>query len=364
MANKIFDVLYLHIGLEKTGTTSIQHVLDRNRDRLATAGVFLPRSLGQENHKTLAAYGFDAGSRDIAVTSQGIGAAEAEVQTFRSQVETALEKEIAASTATRAIISSEDLSRLFRPHEVARVLQLLQRFCKQLRVIVFLRRQDLLASSRHYSLVLGGGRPGQVFPAADAPGQRYYDYNALLTPWIDQLGADHIDLLRFPETPAAEAFDSPRAFARLTGIDLSDFDLGRRQHSSYDAVNQLIIHNFNALQQGYDPQATEALMQQLQAHNQPGMAHIPSAAQAREFYQRFSAGNAALLARLGAEAQGFSEEAQGFSEDFSMYPDHNMRQAYMAQAIQRLLQIRASAGSAGQNPVRTRSDTDRSENAV
>lgn len=61
--------LYLHIGLEKTGTTSVQAFLHMNRAPLAQAGIWMPGCLGHLNHKLLAAYGFEVGSRDIAVTS-------------------------------------------------------------------------------------------------------------------------------------------------------------------------------------------------------------------------------------------------------------------------------------------------------
>ena len=45
--------LVLHIGTEKTGTTSIQEFLKKNRDKLRKKGVYIPQSpmVGNGNHR-------------------------------------------------------------------------------------------------------------------------------------------------------------------------------------------------------------------------------------------------------------------------------------------------------------------------
>lgn len=331
---KKLPVLYLHIGLEKTGTTSIQDFLDLNAERFAKAGVFLPRSLGWKNHKKLAAYAFEAGSRDIAVTSNGIGPEEADMAAFREGLEAAFEEDFATSAARKlGIVSSEDLSRLYKPSEVRRAVAFVRPYCDELKVVVFMRRQDLLASSRHYSLVLGGGNPVQVLPGANEPGQRYYDYNATMAPWIEVVGARNVLLQRFPERPSTENFDSVSAFAALLGLKLTKAHVrGDPQHISYDAVNQILIQTYNGIRGGYDPEGITQLMAHIAPYNDKSLAHIPSAGQAQAFYERFAPGNAALLETLGAPEQAFSD-------DFSMYQPQNMRQEFQQRAIRRLLRI-------------------------
>lgn len=332
MSSTPFRTLYLHIGLEKTGTTSIQEFLETNRAALAGDGVFLPQSLGHKNHKMLAAYGFDAGSRDIAVTSCGIGPDEADMNAYRATLSANLNREISEASAHTAIISSEDLSRLFTRREVERVINLLRPFCQELKVIVQLRRQDLLASSRYYSLVLGGSARGQVLPAKGEEAPRYYDYKRTLDHWIDVVGADNVILGRFPENPKAEGFNSVERFCTLLGLDAGAYHQVKRQHISYDAVNQIVIQNYNVIKGGYDPEGMEQLMTQLAHENDRQFNHIPSASQARQFYERYRDDNLALLKRLGAEDQMFSD-------DFSMYSNENMRVIYQAKAIRRLLRL-------------------------
>ena len=44
----------LHIGVEKTGTSTIQEFLHLNRKLLAKNGFWFPKSIGMRNHRTLA----------------------------------------------------------------------------------------------------------------------------------------------------------------------------------------------------------------------------------------------------------------------------------------------------------------------
>lgn len=331
---KKLPIFYLHIGLEKTGTTSIQDFFDLNMAQFAEDGVFLPRSLGRKNHKKLAAYAFEAGSRDIAVTSNGIGPEEGDMAAFRERLEAAFDEDVETTVADRiGIISSEDLSRLYKPSEVRRAVDFVRRYCDDLKVVVFMRRQDLLASSRHYSLVLGGGNPTRVLPGADESDQRYYDYHATMMPWIEIVGKQNILLQRFPENPTKEKFDSVSVFASLLGLKLTNsYKRGDNQHISYDAVNQILIQTYTGIYGSYDPEGITRLMAHIAPYNDKTLAHIPGAGQARNFYERFAPGNAALLERLGAPEQAFSD-------DFSMYQAQNMRQEFQQLAIGRLLRV-------------------------
>lgn len=47
--------IFLHIGAEKTGTSSVQRFFSRNREALKAAGYLYPASAGNENHMALAA---------------------------------------------------------------------------------------------------------------------------------------------------------------------------------------------------------------------------------------------------------------------------------------------------------------------
>ncbi len=76
--------LYLHIGTEKTGTTSVQKFFRANREVLAQNGIIYPLAPGKQNHMGLAASAQDIGqARGPLRKSLGIKT-EAEARTFRA----------------------------------------------------------------------------------------------------------------------------------------------------------------------------------------------------------------------------------------------------------------------------------------
>ena len=97
--------LILHIGMHKTGSSSIQHFLSRNRLALAAAGVLYPRSVGpdgrrQPKHNAI----FSAISHEI---DHG---APHPVLGPSSEVIDAMARRIAVSRAKTAILSAEGFS--------------------------------------------------------------------------------------------------------------------------------------------------------------------------------------------------------------------------------------------------------------
>lgn len=287
---------------------------------------------GTRTTKLLAAQAFGEHSQDIAVTSTRGPLNAGELSTYRQKLKSTLAQEIGSSPIQKAIFSSEDLSRLRTAEEVQRALELISSVAESVKVVVFLRRQDLLASSRYYSLVLGGSKEQQVLPTPDQPIPPYYDYAHNIGLWIDAIGADNLIAIRFPETPRAESFNSVVRFCASTGLNFDRYAPVQSQHVSYDAVNQIIIQNYNVVQGSYDHQKTATLLKRLADTNDSRYAHIVSARQAEQFYSRFRDANARLFERLGAPQEMFGE-------DFSMYPEKNMRQEYQARAIRRLLRL-------------------------
>jgi len=334
----VVSEVYLHIGQEKTGTTSIQEFLHANTSKLADAGIFVPQSMGHKNHKALAAYGLPVGSRDIAATSvrgDTTDENEGKLATFRVRTETALRRELDAGSYSKAILSTEDLSRFSTSEDVERTLTLVRQVGTIIKVVVFARRQDLLASSRYYSLVLGGYKGTSILPAEKEGKTSYYDYAHNIGLWIDAVGAENVILQRFPERPSTEGFGSVAAFGKLVGIDAAAYDQVKPQHVSFDAVNQIAMQNYNALRGQYDAEGLDRLMTHLAPYNDKKFSHIPSAAQAERFYARYRESNRALFEKLG-------QADQMFSEDFSMYQPDNMRMAYQSRAIRRLMRVLAA----------------------
>ncbi|MDO5622708.1 MAG: hypothetical protein Q4G24_14710 [Paracoccus sp. (in: a-proteobacteria)] len=187
--------LILHIGTEKTGSTSIQRALAVCRDRLAAQGVLYPRMMDTPNHTELALLGMGDRPEDplqmqeLARTGLGYDAYVAEA--LRR-----LDAEIAASGAQKVVLSNEHChGRLHDEGFVARLHDHLAPRFGAVQVVVYLRRQDRMAVSHHSTRLREGGQ-GQVFPAK-APGSPFYDYAQLLDFYAERFGTDAITVRLF-----------------------------------------------------------------------------------------------------------------------------------------------------------------------
>jgi hypothetical protein len=172
--------LILHIGSGKTGTSSIQHLLHRNRDRLAEEGVLYPRSPGPVRHARLGLYV----KRDAELTGTVVWHRQGHDSPaqFRRVFRRRLRAEIDRARPTRVLMSDEAL---FGSSEEA--LERLRRFTDRIagpvRLVVYLRRQDDHLVSRYQQRV----KFGDVNPLADRLQHpelaRTYDYRARLEAW-------------------------------------------------------------------------------------------------------------------------------------------------------------------------------------
>jgi hypothetical protein len=185
----------LHIGTEKTGSTSLQQCLAANRAALSRAGFIYPQGLGEPSHRKLAVYAMDDdriddGRRQYDATSpEAIAALRMEVEEHFSRMRRNFESVGSSSTV---IFSSEHChSRLVRSIEVERLRDLLYRLCDRVQVIVYLRPQHDLAISL-YSTALRVGYAGRpVLPSLESP-SAYFDYAAMLDRWASCFGRANV----------------------------------------------------------------------------------------------------------------------------------------------------------------------------
>lgn len=161
----------LHIGVQKTGSTSIQGWLHENAAALAAQGVHVPVSLGRRVHNRLLDLARRPDRADPALLD-------------------ALRAELAALPAARhtLLFTSENLAAKLPDHAaVARLRALLDPFCNRYTVIVYLRRQDEFAVSVRSTEARRGDIDPEVFF-----GRVPFDYAALLDRWAAVFGRDAI----------------------------------------------------------------------------------------------------------------------------------------------------------------------------
>ena len=149
----------LHIGAEKTGTSTLQQWCDTNRIPLRRRGWLYPECLGEPGHARLACYATRDRPQIDLLKSEGLFDA-ATRGAFRASLPGILAEEIAASGRTRILVSNEHLSsRLTEAHEVQAIKSLIEAACREpveWLVLYYVRRQDEMLVSLYSTAIKSG----------------------------------------------------------------------------------------------------------------------------------------------------------------------------------------------------------------
>ncbi len=309
----------LQIGTEKTGTTTLQVFLKANRDRLRAQGFVYPRFCGDVNQTGLAVFAMDDARADPLKQSWNIGAAT-DMDSFRRRfrAEAALE----LGDGRTAIFCNEHChSRLKTPAEVARLRNFLAGFFDEIRVSVYLRRQDELALSLYTTRLKSGATDSEMFPRTSSE-DLFFNYDRSLRLWEDAFGRENIHVRLFGRsalTGGSIVTDFLTAWAIGTPADFAPV---ADQNESLQPAAQEFLRQLN-FHLGPEPGGPSALPRELVAgplsaalsRHFAGRGAQPGRAEAMAFYDLFRASNAALAARY------FPGSGALFSEDFSTYPE-------------------------------------------
>lgn len=149
---------YVHVGIEKTGTTAIQKFLELNRDRLAAEGYFVPESMGRTNHRKLPVAAYTSSRRDDFTRLNGIYSDEA-LSAYQQTVIADLERELRTTQCDKVILSSEQIqSRLTTEEEICRLKEMLTGVgATDIVIVIYLRDPGEIANSYYSTWIRCGG---------------------------------------------------------------------------------------------------------------------------------------------------------------------------------------------------------------
>lgn len=201
----------VHIGTEKTGTTTIQEFLDRNRVALAGRGYHLLESAGRPSHRWLPSYCMAEDREDDFLAPRG-GADPVTRRNLKARFRRRLDAEMAGlgPDVHSVLISSEHLhSRLVRRPEISAFGDLLSEYVDEVEVVVYLRDQvDLCLSLYSTAIRQGWTETLEEFVRTCTPQNVYYDYARLLGLWRDRFGREALDVGIFePERLRGDLLD-------------------------------------------------------------------------------------------------------------------------------------------------------------
>jgi hypothetical protein len=152
----------LHVGTEKTGTSTIQAFLDLNRDLLRWHKILFTQSAGRRNNRDLSVAAYNLTNIDDYAKSKGLRTAT-KLSNYQSQVIDSLRREIDQAKSgglDTVCFSSEHFhSRLRTDGEVERLHAILKNLgIREITVVIYLREQAALVTSLYSTAVLFGGR--------------------------------------------------------------------------------------------------------------------------------------------------------------------------------------------------------------
>ena len=191
----------VHIGTEKTGTTSIQEFLYQNRKKLSVAGFHFLQSAGKRNNRAIPAYCLGETSRDDYFRSHGIRTQQ-ERQAFKKKFLKTFDAEIKTlpQHITTVIISSEHFhSRITTDSEINNLSKFFSGYFDEVKIVCYLREQATTCQSYYSTILRNGGTQSfsEFLEKHCEPQNIYFNYNAMLTNWARYFGVESLDISLF-----------------------------------------------------------------------------------------------------------------------------------------------------------------------
>lgn len=177
----------LHIGFEKTGTTSLLATMKKSRKALAAAGILFPDNA--HDHTFLAmVFGLDERQR-----LEKAGQTDPRLwDAFKADQIAGLERQVAAFDGEVLLFSAESLAAL-PPASVTAMTQYLATLAEEVLVVAYVRHPVEQAASLSQQLVKSGhARLAEV----DAS-PRYRQYEPRLAKYLDAVGRDRMIVVPF-----------------------------------------------------------------------------------------------------------------------------------------------------------------------
>jgi hypothetical protein len=207
--------VYIHIGLHKTGSTSLQHFLQLNEERLAERGWHIPRA-GRGKGK-------GANQHNLAWHL-------ANRPRFREDVGGLDEVAAEVARSPNTVISAEGLENLLDDQ-----IERLRDACggHDFKVIAYLRRQDGLITSRYWQAVQTGRRVPRIGEyVAEMIASDRLDFEVILGRWQRAFGPENLRLsVVSKETEGELLFQDFLALLDLGGLEQTELPKGNKNAS-------------------------------------------------------------------------------------------------------------------------------------
>jgi hypothetical protein len=329
---KRFNKCVLHIGTEKTGTTSLQKMLLLNHEALLEQGFFVPRSLSPYakllNHERLTTFSLaDNKFNDDVRRSAGVTDTDS-LERHRAKVIADFDKELnnLPDEPHTLLLSNEHLSsRLTSTDEIEILKTTLERYVEKIEILVYLRPQFSLALSGYNQAIKAGHHSVSVLPSFEPTqlpakhwaNRYYFDYLKILTNWETVFGVENIHPRLFTLRDLVEA-DIIADYASFIGLDLHHLVVPSRENETLSplALRLLEVINRRTSDSGspMNPETRAKLVEAL-ASVKGVSSSLATKDEILEFQKHFFSQNDVLRAKW------FPLRSTLFALDLTAFPD-------------------------------------------
>ena len=324
--------VFVHIGDQKSGSTSIQSFIAQKAEWLEQNGF--------TTLETTKRGIFDSGLAVLTGWAEPTYEAykkskkweEPTKNQFLKRAESELEKEVRNLTHENIIVSFEGLIEAGN-ERAKKATDLLAKMFDDVQVIAILRRNDRRVASG-YSSRLKNGATDQNILFKDNGTPRGIDYLHAVGAWADCVGDNKTHFINFDKT--RDVMDS---FAKTIGISLPGDYAKVTKNKSLSGYAAEVTRRFNEELANQSPYSQKPRQIRMEISRQVvGEKLLPARHEAQHHYEHFRGSNIALAQRF------FGWDSDFFDNDFSNYPESRRDFAitdkefynYVNQAAQRL----------------------------
>lgn len=299
-----------HIGAPKTGTTAIQSFLENNRRLLESSfDISIPKLLSYRRAAAMRVYATQRAS-ERRIEKLGVESLPQFSKKYEAQI-----KALENSVGTTTVICSNELLFSLDKTAIERVKRAFLLSFSSFRIVMYLRRQDLLETAAYLQAFKGGYEDLHAFRTVLK--RRRLGYLAVLRSWSEVFGQENISVFLYEDIMREEG-DVITHFMRVAGIDdLSSFRKATKKNSSW-GFNQAWAARI--IRQQCQDAPLKRIRRVVEAI-ESGSRYPVSRSDALAFYRTFLAENEQVRSRY------FPHKETLFEEEFSMYPEVFDREA-------------------------------------